>query len=196
MCELTCHDFGARRPIVEGRHQREDGRAGVGGSVHIADVNLIEGSLANAQHERALLFEANVGSALDEVGGDAIGDPRQCPDAAWNHHHRVSGVRTAGHVGSNIGVRLFLDFKVFMTEQLLDEVIAATDSEFLCHDAQPAVGGDEVCDRNTLIALDRQEELLKKQGAARTCGGDGQVSGGGGRDLSRMLLLSQVLAPR
>jgi hypothetical protein len=33
-----------------------------------------EGSLAHAEKQRSIFFEADIGGALDEIGGKAVGD--------------------------------------------------------------------------------------------------------------------------
>ena len=63
--EFAGHGIEAGRAVVEGGDEREDGGTGIGGSVHIADVNLIQGRLADAQHQRPSFFESYIGGALD-----------------------------------------------------------------------------------------------------------------------------------
>ena len=54
--KLAGHGVEAGGSIVKGRDQREDGSPRIGGSVHVADVHLIERRLANAEHERAFFL--------------------------------------------------------------------------------------------------------------------------------------------
>src|SRR5580704_1574888 len=98
------------RPVIKGGDERKDGRASVGSAVHVANVDFVQRRFTHAQDERTLLFEADVGGALDQVRGDAVGDAGQSAHAAGEHDHGVGGVRAAGHIGSDIGVRLFFDF--------------------------------------------------------------------------------------
>ena len=192
--ELPCHDFGACWPIVKGRDEGEDSRSGIGGPVHIADVDFIEGSLADTEHKRALLLEADVSRALNQVRGDAIGNAGQGADAAGDHDHAVTRIRATGDIGADISVCLLLDLAGLVPEQLLDEVIAAGDAEFFGHDAQGAVGSDEVHNGNMLVTLDREQKLLEEQGTAGAGGRNGEISA---RDRFRvpgwMCSLGQVL---
>jgi len=52
--EFTRHHFATGGTIVKGGNQGEDRGAGVGRPVHVADMNLVERPLADAQHKRAL----------------------------------------------------------------------------------------------------------------------------------------------
>ena len=161
--------------IVQGGDEGEDGRAGVGGPVHVADVDFVERGFADAEHQRALLFEANVGGTLDEMAGVAVGDAGQGSDAARQDDHSVGGIGAAGDVGSDVGIGLLVDFAGSVAEHALDEFVAAGEGEFFGQDAQGAVRGDEVDGLNALVALDCQQELLEKQRSAGAGGGDGQV---------------------
>jgi len=72
--ELAGHVFGGLRVVVERWDDGEDSGAGVRGELHVAEVDAVEGCLADTEQEGAVFFEADVGGALDEVGGEAIGD--------------------------------------------------------------------------------------------------------------------------
>ena len=72
--ELAGHFFGGLRVVVEGGDGGEDGGSGFGGELHVAEMDAVEGSLADAEDEGAVFFEADVGGPLDEVGGEAVGD--------------------------------------------------------------------------------------------------------------------------
>ena len=97
-------------------------------------------------------------------GGDAVGDAGQSADAARDDDHGVSGIRTAGHVGSDVGVRLHLDFARCpvggSTQNLADEIGSAFQSEFFGHNAQGAVGRDEI---------HRFDALRRASTASRKC---------------------------
>ena len=54
-------------PVVKRWNGGEDRRACIRRKLHISQVNAVEGSLANAEDERAPLLEDDVGSAVDEV---------------------------------------------------------------------------------------------------------------------------------
>jgi hypothetical protein len=60
---------------------------------------------------------------------------------------------------------------------LADEVAASLKTEFLSQDAQRAVGGDEVYGQNSLVALDRKQELFKEKRSAGPGGGNSEVVG-------------------
>jgi hypothetical protein len=47
-------------------------------------------------------------------------------------------------------------------KDLSDEIAAAAQTEFFSHDAQRAVGGDEVHRLHTLIAINREQEVFKE----------------------------------
>ena len=56
-----------------------------------------------------------------------------------------------------------------------DEVGASFDAQLFGHDAQGAVGGDEVHRLHALVAADGEQEVLEKDGAAGAGGRDRQV---------------------
>src|SRR6202040_3333717 len=100
--ELAGHFFRALRVVVERGDRGEDGGAGVGGELHIAEVDAVEGSLADAEDEGAVFFEAYIGGALDEVRREAVGDRRESAHGAGEDDHRVGGVAAAGDVGADV----------------------------------------------------------------------------------------------
>jgi len=108
--ELVGHLIEGGGAEVVGGDEREDGRSGVGGAVHVADVNFVERRFANAENELAFFFEANVSGTLSQMRRDAIGDSRERTDAAGQNDHRVGRVRAAGDVGTDVGIGLLLNF--------------------------------------------------------------------------------------
>src|SRR5450432_1677045 len=56
-----------------------------------------------------------------------------------------------------------------------DQVGAAFDAQLFGHDAQRAVGGDEVHRLHPLVAAYSEQEVIEEDGAAGARGGDGQV---------------------
>ena len=60
-------------------------------------------------------------------------------------------------------------------QDLADQVAAAAQAEFLGHDAQGAVGGDEIDGLDARVALHRQQKVLEKQRAAGAGSGDRKV---------------------
>ena len=87
-----------------------------------------------------------VTSAARSIRCEAIstGDAGEGADAAGDNDHRVRGIRAAGDIGSNVGVRLQLNFCGRNADDLTYEVGAALDGEFFGQNAERAVGGDEV----------------------------------------------------
>ena len=63
--EVACHLFSGLRQVVECRDGGKDSGSGVGGQLHVAKVNAVEGSLADAEDQGAVFFEADVGGAVD-----------------------------------------------------------------------------------------------------------------------------------
>ena len=173
--KLPSHFGHAVRAVVESWDQRIDGRARIRRAVHVADVDFVEWSFADAEHERPLLLERNIGGALDELGGNAVGDACQGAHAARDHDHSVGGVRAAGNVGANIGVGLKFDLGGFGTEDLFDQIVAAADFELLGHNTQGAVGCDEVDVTDPVIALGGEQKFAEEHCAAGAGGGHGQV---------------------
>jgi hypothetical protein len=155
-------------------------------------MDFIERRFAYAEHQRTLLLKANVGGALNELRCDAISDSGQRADTAGDHDHSVGRVRAAGYVRADVGVGLLLNFSGVTANDLVDELIAACDVEFLGHDPKAAIGGNEVNCRNSLVGFDDPQQLLEEYRAAGASSGDGQVARG---ILVLMSLLWQALAP-
>ena len=103
------HGIGARRMVIERRDQREDRCPRVGRERHVAKVDFVQRRLANAEHQRAALLEGDVGGTFDQVRGRAVGNAAERTDAAWDNDHRVGRIRPAGHIGTDIRVRLLLN---------------------------------------------------------------------------------------
>ena len=174
--ELVRHLVERSGAEVVGGNQGKDSRSGIGSAVHVADVNFVERRFADAEYERAFFFEADVGGALDEMGGDSVGNASERSDAAGQHDHRVGRIGAAGDVGADIGVGLLLDFAGgTASKNLADEIVAAGDFEFFRHDAQRAVGGDEVDGFDAVVAVHGEQELAQKDCAAGASGRNGQV---------------------
>lgn len=142
--ELARHFGGALRVVVERGDGGEDDCASVGGELHVAQVDAIEWGLADAEDERAALFEGDVSGALDEVGGEAGGDGGERAHGAGKDDHRVGGVAAAGDVGADVGLGMLLDFFAGCAEEFFDEAVASAELEFFGEDAEGVVGDDEV----------------------------------------------------
>jgi len=108
--EVAGHVFGGLGVVIEGGDGGEDGGAGVGGELHVAEVDAVEGCLAYTEKQRAIFFEADVGGALDEVLREAVGDGGECSHGAGKNDHGVGGVAAAGDVGADVGFGMLLDF--------------------------------------------------------------------------------------
>ena len=65
--EVTRHLCGALGMVVERRNGREDCCSSIRGQLHVAQVDTVERSLADAKDERATLLEGDIGGAMDEV---------------------------------------------------------------------------------------------------------------------------------
>jgi hypothetical protein len=173
--ELAGHFLLAGGMVIEGGNQGEDGGPGVRGAVHVADVNFVERSFTNTEDEGTLLFQADIGGSLDEMGGDPVGDAGQGANAAWDDDHGVCGIGTARHVGADIAIGLLVDFSRLTAQKLRDEVGAALDIEFFSDDAEAAVRSDEVDSLDAAVALQHSQELFQEQGTACAGSGDCQA---------------------
>jgi len=174
--KLAGHDFGAGGPVIEGRDQRKDRGTGIGGTVHVADMDLVERRLAHAENEWTLLLKADIGGAFDEVRSHPVGNASQGSDAAGNDDHGVSGIRTAGNVRPDIGIVLRHDLARSLAEHLADQILAASSAKFFGQNAQCAVGGDEVNQMDAGVAVYRHQKLAQEQRATGSGSRDGQIS--------------------
>jgi hypothetical protein len=73
--KLTRHLGGVGRLQIERWNDGKDHRSSFGGERHIAQVDAIEGRLADAENQRAALFESYIGGAGDERVGEANLNP-------------------------------------------------------------------------------------------------------------------------
>jgi len=122
--------------IIEGRNHREDSRAGVCGEAHVADVDFIEGSLAETEHQRATLLEADVCGALDEVAGEAICNSSERSHAAGHDDHAGGRVAAAGDGGSYVTFSMLRDFRGGVAEKFFGEVVATGDAQLFGQNAK------------------------------------------------------------
>ena len=179
--ELAGDVIQAYRSIVEGWDERVDGGPRIGGPVHVPDMNLVERSLANAEHQGALLLQADVRCALDEMGAAAVGNATQGADAAGNNHHSVSWIGAAGDIGADIGVDLLANFIAVCADDLGDEVVAPLEVQFFGHYTEPAIGRDEIHGLNAVVSFDSEQEMFQEQRTTRASGGNRQVVRWNGR---------------
>jgi hypothetical protein len=61
-------------PVVESGHGGHDDGAGIVGPQHVLKMDAIEGSLADAEDERAAFLEADVSGAGEQIFGEAVSD--------------------------------------------------------------------------------------------------------------------------
>jgi hypothetical protein len=175
--EFPRHVIQCMRQIVKSRNQGKNGRPGIGGSQHVVNMDLIEGGFADAEHQGAPFFQTNVGRPLDQMGRVAVGDPGQSSGAAWNNDHAVSKIRAAGDIRTNVRIRLLLDFGGSLTEQSLNELVAAFDADFFGNYSKGALRSDEVDGFDPIVALDGKQEVTQKQSATGAGGSDRQILG-------------------
>ena len=173
--ELVGHLVESGRTEVVRGDEGKYGRAGVGGPVHVADVNFVERSFADAEHQRTFFFEADVSGAFDQVRGDAVCNAGKGSHAAGNNDHGVGGIRTTRNVSADISVGLLMDFAGRVSEHLAHQVATAAEFEFFGNDAQGAAGGDEVDRLNAFVAFDSEQQVAEEQRPAGAGGGDGEI---------------------
>jgi hypothetical protein len=174
--EVAGHVFGGLGVVVEGGDGGEDGGSGVGGELHVAEMDAVEWGLADAEDERAIFFEADVGGAVDEVLREAVGDRGESTHGAGKDDHDVGGVAAAGDVGSDVGVGVLLDFGGGSAEEFFYEPVAATEMKFFCEDAEGVFADDEVDLRDAVVVNGGPEEFGCVDGAAGSGDGEGEVA--------------------
>jgi hypothetical protein len=125
-------------------------------------VNLIQGRLADAEHQRPSFFESYIGGALDELRSDAVGDARERSNTAGDDNHPIARIGTAGHIRTDIGIRLQLDLAGSFAQDLADEIAASAQREFFGKDAQGAVGSNEVHGLDAGVAVDSEQKLFEE----------------------------------
>ena len=134
--ELVRH-FGRRMgPVVQGGDGGEDGGAGIRGEAHIAEVDAIEGRFADAEQEWSALLEANIGSPMDEVGGEAVGDGRERSHGTGKDDHSIAGAAATGDAGADVGVGVLRDFSGALSKKLQGKIVATADLQLGGEDAQ------------------------------------------------------------
>jgi len=181
--ELASHLGGGLRVVVEGWHDRVDGGAGFGGEGHVAQVDAVKRRLADAEEERTALFEGDVGGALDERGGKAVGDSGERSHGAGKDDHRVRGVGAGGDVGADVFVGVLLDLGGRLAEEFFYEIVAAGELELFGEDAEGGCGDDEIDVGDARVGGEEREHLGGEEGAAGSGDGEGDAAilGGGGQ---------------
>ena len=125
--EVAGHVFGGLGMVVEGGDGGKDGGAGVGDELHVAEVDAVEGGLANAEDEGTIFFEADVGGALDKVGSKAVGDGGEGAHGAGKDDHGISGVAAAGDVSSDVCICVRLELWAWCADEFFGEVVATAE---------------------------------------------------------------------
>lgn len=157
--ELPRHLRCASWVIVERGDGRKDSGSGLGCQLHIAQMDAIEWSLAHAQDKRAALFEADIGGAMDEVAGEAVGDGGERPHGAGKHDHCADGVASTGDTGADVGIGVLAELIARCAEQFFCKIVAAVQLKFFCEDAQRAFGRNEVNARDTIVRSENTQHL-------------------------------------
>jgi hypothetical protein len=175
--EVAGHLFGGLRVVVEGGDCGEDSGAGVGGELHVAEMDAVEGGLADAEDEGAVFFEADVGSAVDQVLRETVGDSGEGAHGAGEDDHGVGGVAAAGDVGAYVGLGVLFYFWGGGSEEFFYEVVAAAEVELLCEDAEGIFADHEVDFGDAIFLRGSAEELGGVDAAAGSGNGEGDVAG-------------------
>ena len=161
--------------IVEGGDEGEDGGSGLGGRGHVADVDEVEGGLADAQDEGAALFEADIGGALDEVLGEAMGNAGEGAHGARENDHAVAGVRAAGDGSADVFVGELGDLGGALAEQLFHKGVAAVDGGLFRQDAEGAGRDDEVDVGDAGVGVEGAEHFAGEEDAAGPGDGEAEI---------------------
>lgn len=142
--ELARHLRGGLGPVVERGNGGKDGGSGISGEGHVAKVDTIEGRLADAEQEWAALLEADIGGAMDKVGGEAVSDSGEGSHGAGQDDHSIARAAAAGDAGADVGFNVLGDFGGGCAEELLRQVIPTPDLQLGREDAESVIRGDEV----------------------------------------------------
>jgi len=157
--ELPRHLCRASRLVVERGNGGKDGGSGLSGQLHIAQMDPIERSLAHAKDKRMALFEADVGGAMDEVAGEAIGDGGERSHGAGKHDHGAGGIASAGDAGADVGVCVLPELIGRCSEQFFCKIVASAQLKFFREDTQGAFGRNEVNARDAIVRSESTQHL-------------------------------------
>lgn len=176
--ELARHLRGALGMIVEGRDCRKDCGACLGGELHVAQMDAVEWSLADAQDEGAALLEADIGGPMDEIRGQAVGDSGEGSHGAGKHDHGAGGIASAGDAGTDVGIRMLAELCAGSAKKFFSEAGASAKAKLFCEDTQRAFGRDEVNAGDALVGGQGTQHLDGIDAAAGSGDGEGQVARG------------------
>jgi hypothetical protein len=158
--------------VVEGGHGGHYGGAGVVDAEHVFEVDAVERRFAQAEHEGAALFQANVGGTGKQIVGDSAGDGTESSGGAGDHHHAVDRGAAGGDGGADVFVRQAFDFFCGRAgeERRQFFCVGRDDVEFRGDEAQAGVGGDEKNSFDARVSIQQTQQGLRVDRAA--CPGD------------------------
>jgi hypothetical protein len=157
------------RRVVEGGDDGVDRRACLGDRRHVADVDEVQRSFADAEDEAAAFFEADVRGSFDEVAGETVSDASEGAHRAGENDHCVHRVGAGGDGCADVFVSVVRNFGGGLAEEAGDEVGSTADLRFLGQNAERAGREDEVDAGDASILLERAEHLNGKYRS--TCSG-------------------------
>ena len=155
-------------------------------------MDAVEGGFADAEDEGAVLFETDVGGAVDEVLREAVGDGGQGAHGAGKDDHGVGRVAAAGDVGADVGFGVLLELGAGCAEELFGEVVAAAQVQLFGEDAEGAVGGYEVDLCDALVGGEGAQDLGGVDAAAGSRDGQGDAARGWVSLWHRMIIADAV----
>ena len=158
--------------IVESGDRRKDRCACIGGELHVAQMNPVEGSLTHAEDERSALLEADIGGAVDEIGCQTVRDRGEGSHGAGKNDHGMGRVASAGDAGSDVRVDVLVKLGAWRAEKFFGEIIAAREGELFGEDAQGAFRCDEVDTRDAVVGGEGAQHFRGIDAAA--CSGHGK----------------------
>ena len=165
---VTGNVFNRLRVIVKRGNHREDGGPGLGYGGHVAQVDQVQGRLADAQHQAAALLQADIGGAFDQVPGRAVRDSGQRAHRAGEHDHSSGRVGAAGDGGSDVLMFQQMDLAgaIAGEEQPVEQAAAAGTAGLLGQHAQGAGGDHELDALDARVVFQGAEQLHGEDGAA------------------------------
>lgn len=172
--ELAGHVGGGLGGVVEGGHDGVDGGSGLGGEGHIAEVDEAKWGFTDTEDKRSALLEGDVGGAVDEGVGEAVGDGGEGSHGAGEDEHGVRGVGAGGYVGADVFVGVLLDFEGGGAEELFGEVVAAGEPELLGDYAEGGVGDYEVDVLDAGVCGEEAEGFGGEEAAGGSGDGEGE----------------------
>ena len=134
--EVVGNFVNSLRVVVEGGDEGINGSSGFCDGGHVANVDEVEGSFADAEDERTTLFERDIGGALDEVGGEAVRDAGERAHGAGKDDHRGDRAGATGDRSADIFMREVLNFCRGATKKIFGEIVFCCEAFFLGKDTE------------------------------------------------------------